>query len=229
MSSNDRVKDGNGLGGPRSGGQRRGVLRIGIVRLMLKRSLIVVFVVLGVASACSSAAESGAGSAPPGSGPPPTAGTTTIVESSGTTRVLEPPITFVGSANAEAVVKELNPRLPISDEEAPCLAQRLDKDAGLLGRVSQGVQPGSDDFSQIMNLVQRCKLAVTFAPKFAEVTNESHGGTLSAGQLQCLRDAVSNLSDQQLELLFNAGVNPQGSLAPQGAEVMTSMLKGCGL
>ena len=194
---------------------------------------LLVFGVAGCSSDDASGSRGSSGSAPPtadvtSSSVAREPVTTTIVSAAGTTRVLEPPVTFAGDPDASGVVAGLGDRLLGTEPEKACVAERLAADPALLARVKAGVAPGSEDFEQLQELSASCVLVVRMAPVFVEQVAQSHPG-LSEATKTCLGEAVGGLSDEQVSQLTAAGVDPQGSLAPKGAAVLQGLLDGCGV
>jgi hypothetical protein len=157
----------------------------------------------------------------PGSASPPVSGP-------GTTGITEPPITFAKDPAADAVVAGLQGRLPMSPDEAACVASRLSADAALLDRVKAGVSPGSADFNAVTDLMQRCRQLVTFGGQFVKNMLGQYPD-LTAAQQRCLQDGFGSLSPDDLNKLESAGSNPQGSAVSDGTRIMDGLLKGCGV
>jgi hypothetical protein len=142
----------------------------------------------------------------------------------------QPPVSFAAvDPSAVEVFEGLSSLLPMTADEKACAAAKLAADPDLLARVKPGVVPGTADFERLASFGARCRREVTNARATARAINDGHGGTLSAEQVTCLERAYAALSDVDLDSMTEAGVNPSGSLAARGVQVMSGMLSSCGV
>lgn len=160
---------------------------------------------------------------------PVTLPATTVVETDGTTTIVEAPFTFPPDADAEQVVAELGPRLPMIEAERACVVAGIGANPDLLGRIGGGVSPGTELFDEVTAVLQRCTVTVTQAPMFAASLNQQVGGTLAPEQLTCLSDGFAALTPGQLDAAMVGALSPADPGGVADTEPLSAVVTGCGV
>jgi hypothetical protein len=198
------------------------------VERIARWTLLVGLAVAAVVTPACSSDDSAQSSPDPNQTTLPSLPETTIIEEHGTTTVVEAPITFPPDADAEQVVAELGPRLPMSELERACVVATLGADGDLLGRLGDGVATDTDLFDELVDMLRRCTVTTTQAPMFAESVNQSVDGTLTPDQLTCLTDGFAGLSMEELDTVL-ASVSPSDPSSATGIATVAGLVTGCGV
>ena len=129
------------------------------------------------------------------------------------------------SGRARNVTDQARGLFALKDNEAACVAQRLDEEPGL--RDGLGDDPGrSPHYPELAALAQDCVRITTGATNFANSIGAQSGGTLDAETLTCLRDAWAKLPQADANAIIETGLNP-GSTIAAAKDTIDAILDGC--
>jgi hypothetical protein len=104
--------------------------------------------------------------------------------------------------------------VPLSEEEAACVAERAGDPSALSPAEMRKV---SDDCVQIVSL----------APVMVQGLQEQYPGVYTEEDLACLVEAYAGLEGDDLLLLRNAGLFPESDDAQAGVDVLAGMFESC--
>lgn len=128
---------------------------------------------------------------------------------------------------ARDVVAAASPHLALTDLQQECLVDRLAGMPEVLADVAPA--PGGGGFDRLVAEGQRCVVQVDFAPAFVDGLADALTTDPTDEQRQCLAIAFVELDEAQRLSILQAGLEPQGSSAEDGRDVLRSLVEGCGL